>query len=58
MSKTDSISEFDRLFLDENLSEDTYEEYQKGAAEGDPFALSELGNIELMNGFYHHDEER
>ena len=54
----ENISGFDRIFLDENLPRERYENYKKAADKGDAVALSELGNIEMVNGFYYHDEER
>ena len=54
----ESIPELDRMSLDGILDPEIYEKYRKKAAEGDPFYLSELGNVEMVNGFYFHDEER
>ena len=54
----EAVPDFDRIFLDGILPVEKYEKYSKDAAQGDAFALSELGNIDLVNGFYGHDEER
>lgn len=54
----ESIPGLDRSVLDGILDPEIYEEYRKKAAEGDPIYLSELGNVEMVNGFYFHDEER
>lgn len=54
----EAVPAFDRTFLDGILPLERYERYSKAAAQDDAFALSELGNIDLVNGFYGHDEER
>ena len=54
----ESIPALDRFVLDGVLEPEIYEQYRRKAAEGDPIYLSELGNVEMVNGFYLRDEER